>query len=760
MAPQKKWNKKPPKLQTPAEVANSGDPYSCLSSSIYFCTHLGFNNWYQEHLTKFFGEVEYVPRRRKKKKLDMGSSVHDILATSTKSNSNGRAKSSGMDRSNSSNNIIKKKQSKTSRNNNETTKGKKNSKRTRSKSPIKVPRRDVSSAPAKRSSKKRPSNHDNNNNNNYTKNNKTLSTSPVVEDKLYHSMSSTKTSKSSSNKNLQKAYGSSMKGKQISLRKTKVKAFLPEKKKPNEDAKRTINTSERKETAVNGKKMTLATTENCIKTIKLFISQNGKGDENDLINSVDEKDVVAAVRNLTSKSAAPEVTVKLAQQQLVKSLLLLLKVQTVAPWTVYSLLCLTNMTAFLLRSRTARDKYFTINIIQHMFQMIGTNTIECILQNDDNNTYALSVLKASVKLLSTITQASEGDARFEEAFKTHGGLHTLVLASQCHDVEASKLSRVMLGKFSNDELNALLLSTSLFASSSNKNDSNAIITNTLAENVTKEIEKRDALKQRHKLALSRERNVALKAHEAVEQRRKKQSEFINNVDEKSLLLRDKIKKRMEVINARKEKAEQMEKEKVQEEMQRKRQELIKKRKEIDEFQRRKREKEREKRKLKEEEELRISIEKEKKNEEMMKAWLENKKKETQKKHEEEIKKQQREHEQNLEALQLMRKQMEKILAKNKHKSKNNNKKKKSSSKSPRRKRDEVDNVRGKVGLKFKVTNVNKPSSTNSGSSFPPLQNYSFEEVDRYKDRNHRYGGGGRENKDVNRVFVPRRPTMT
>ena len=31
----------------------------------------------------------------------MGSSVHDILATSTKSNSNGRAKSSGMDRSNS-----------------------------------------------------------------------------------------------------------------------------------------------------------------------------------------------------------------------------------------------------------------------------------------------------------------------------------------------------------------------------------------------------------------------------------------------------------------------------------------------------------------------------------------------------------------------------------------------------------------------------------------------------------------------------------
>ena len=106
------------------------DPYSCLSSSIYFCTHLGFNNWYQEHLTKFFGEVEYVPRRRKKKKLDMGSSVHDILATSTKSNSNGRAKSSGMDRSNSSNNIIKKKQSKTSRNNNETTKGKKNSKRT------------------------------------------------------------------------------------------------------------------------------------------------------------------------------------------------------------------------------------------------------------------------------------------------------------------------------------------------------------------------------------------------------------------------------------------------------------------------------------------------------------------------------------------------------------------------------------------------------------------------------------------------------
>ena len=92
--------------------------------------------------------------------------------------------------------------------------------------------------------------------------------------------------------------------------------------------------------------------------------------------------------------------------------------------------------------------------------------------------------------------------------------------------------------------------------------------------------------------------------------------------------------------------------------------------------------------------------------------------------------------------------------------KNNNKKKKSSSKSPRRKRDEVDNVRGKVGLKFKVTNVNKPSSTNSGSSFPPLQNYSFEEVDRYKDRNHRYGGGGRENKDVNRVFVPHRPTMT
>lgn len=84
------------------------------------------------------------------------------------------------------------------------------------------------------------------------------------------------------------------------------------------------------------------------------------------------------------------------------------------------------------------------------------------------------------------------------------------------------------------------------------------------------------------------------------------------------------------------------------------------------------------------------------------------------------------------------------------------------SKSPRRKRDEVDNVRGKVGLKFKVTNVNKPSSTNSGSSFPPLQNYSFEEVDRYKDRNHRYGGGGggRENKDVNRVFVPHRPTMT
>ena len=26
MAPQKKWNKKPPKLQTPEEVANSGGP--------------------------------------------------------------------------------------------------------------------------------------------------------------------------------------------------------------------------------------------------------------------------------------------------------------------------------------------------------------------------------------------------------------------------------------------------------------------------------------------------------------------------------------------------------------------------------------------------------------------------------------------------------------------------------------------------------------------------------------------------------------
>merc|ERR1711991_63281 len=209
------------------------------------------------------------------------------------------------------------------------------------------------------------------------------------------------------------------------------------------------------------------------------------------------------------------------------------------------------------------------------------------------------------------SQASEGDVKFSATLKTHGGLHALVLASQSKNEQASKQARMMLGKFKIDELNALISSTSLLASSDSasyvsKNSSK--ITDILKKNVNLEIERRDFLEKRHKIALQRERRMATKAHEEVERRRKKQSEFINSVDAKSLQQRDKIKKRMEALHAQQELKEAMERKKVKQEMDTKREALIRKRREIDDQQRRERQEARDRKLMKQKEDLRLSME--------------------------------------------------------------------------------------------------------------------------------------------------------
>ena len=599
MAPQQKWNRKPPKLYTPEEVSDSGDPYSCLRTSIYFCTHRGFNNWYEEHLTKFFGEVTQVRRKKKKKALDMGSSVHDIVAAAT-SKGNGSAKNSVkkaskplIERSNSSSKVRLPKKAKRQDSSSSVNR---QSSRTRSKSPIKV-KRNVSSAPAERAYKKQP---------------KDASRKVKPRDELSFSAHPRLESSATSKSETKNAPDTMM----SKSRKKQIKEFLPEKKlklpakKEMTEARKT-NKKVQSSLPKEGKSV-LVTSESCMQKLQEFLDKYNAESIHESHNTADTRDIVIAVKVLASKCVSPEVTVRLAQQHLVKKMLQLLKLQPIAPWTVYSILCLVNMLSFLLRSSTAKNKYFTINIIQTIFQVIGATTVASMLEDSDTSD---SALKACMKLLASISQASEGDVKFSATLKTHGGLHALVLASQSKNEEASKQARLMLGKFKSDELNALISSTLLLASSDSASyisKNSSTITDLLKKNVNLELERRDFLEKRHKIALQRERRMATKAHEEIERRRKKQSEFINSVDAKSLQQRDKIKKRMEAIHAKDELKEEMERKKLKEEMDTRREALIRKRREIDDQQRRERQKARERKLMKQKEDLKLSMEKEKK----------------------------------------------------------------------------------------------------------------------------------------------------
>ena len=132
--------------------------------------------------------------------------------------------------------------------------------------------------------------------------------------------------------------------------------------------------------------------------------------------------------------------------------------------------------------------------------------------------------------------------------------------------------------------------------------------------------------------------------------------------------------------------------------------------------------------MKQKEDLKLSMEKEKKNEEMMKLWLENKKKETKKKYDLEIKAQKREHEQNLKSLQLMRKQMDDIIKKNKKAKNPAYKAKNRQSQSPRQKR-----AFAGTGLVLKANSIDKPKV----STFPQLSKFDFGDIKNYK-HNTRY----------------------
>ena len=129
----------------------------------------------------------------------------------------------------------------------------------------------------------------------------------------------------------------------------------------------------------------------------------------------------------------------------------------------------------------------------------------------------------------------QDDTEMSELFRTHGGLHILLLLSYNKNMkEVGKMARILLGRFKNTEMAALKGSANVLG---NGND---LISKIFHENLDKELEKRESLKSHQTSAFKRQRGEALKAHNLVEERRKKNLEFLKSQDEKSRELRENI----------------------------------------------------------------------------------------------------------------------------------------------------------------------------------------------------------------------------
>ena len=180
-------------------------------------------------------------------------------------------------------------------------------------------------------------------------------------------------------------------------------------------------------------------------TLKNYILQCGHdADDNyDLIDAVDKRDVTAAIGVLTNKSSPPEVAVRLAQHGMVKTMIRLLMLEDCPPWATHTLLCLNNLSAFLLRAATAKLKYLNPQIMAALFSAVGKNVQAVLLQTVERRIH--SVGKAAMQLMGTIVQASEDDREMSKTFVRHGGLHMLLLLSHHEEMkEAAKMARIML----------------------------------------------------------------------------------------------------------------------------------------------------------------------------------------------------------------------------------------------------------------------------------------------------------------------------
>ena len=683
---------KPPKLKSPSDVAESGDPYSCQRTGIYFCTHKGFNNWYGEHMAKFFGEPVLQFRRKKKKSLDVESSVKDIIAASAKPTKRlGSSESQGrLGRSKSRSD----------------SRGRKEAAQVpRSKSPTKKGNRNISSAPASRlvgkTKKKNPG---------LTENNKKKTQPPPPQQagaKAANRMVQTYPQKRVHSANAAGNVSSSRntKGKKKKLLQRATKEFLPEKKVAAKQSAKPASA------ATSGKLFN--STDNAMEVLKNYVNQNGDGDLENLMESVDKREVSAAVLTLTNKSASPEVAVRLAQAGVVRKVIKLMKLELCGPWALHALLCMNNLSAFLLRSKTARTKYFSQPIMASLLKHVGMTVVAIVLEasgRDEESAVALA--KAAVQLITTIAQASEDDTEMSELFRTHGGLHILLLLSYNKNMkEVGKMARILLGRFKNTEMAALKGSANVLG---NGND---LISKIFHENLDKELEKRESLKSHQTSAFKRQRGEALKAHNLVEERRKKNLEFLKSQDEKSRELREKIMKRVESVNEKKRVEDEAERERIALKVKQRREALVEKRKEMDCLMQEKEAREKEERKRKAKEQSRVAREKEVLNEDKVKMWLESKRNEKKKRYQDEISRQKSEHEQNLKSLQQMRKQMDDVLARarqprspRRHKTIS----RRAGSRSPR------SNSRiAKKGLKLLEGGISPPR-INGKNFFPPL----------------------------------------
>ena len=614
---------KPRKLQKPEDVANSGDPYSCQRTEIYFCNHKGFNAWYEEHMSKFFGEST-VARKPKKKSIDIESSVKDIIAAAAAPKQKPKRRNDAG--AGNKNAARTREQRQTSRSKTPT------NQRQRSKSPTKTQgsHRSVSSAPTSRATKVDP----------------------------LHQTYPSRRSNSAEFQNNGRAAQAQPSSKN---QRPPTKEFLPAMMTgnvadpPPPPSHQTGETSSAK--ASHGK--LFSPVENAMTTLKNFILQCGHdADDNyDLIDAVGTRDVTAAIGMLTNKSSTPEVAVRLAQHGMVKTLIKLLMLEDCAPWATHTLLCLNNLSAFLLRSATARLKYLNPQIMAALLSTVGKNVQAILLQAAERNIH--SVGKAAMQLMGTIVQASEDDPEMSKTFVRHGGLHMLLLISHHEDLkEAAKMARIMLGRFGDKALRSL---PSIY-------EEHPAMSALFFENLEKELEKREEFKNRHQHSLKQQRDEKLKAHVLVEERRIKTQEFLQAQDEKAKALRAKISKRMESVMEKQQKEEEFERARLEALAVEKRNSLVEKRKEIDRMQQEKEEQEKDAKRRQAREKFRVEMEKERRNEEKVKEWLEHKRSEKKKKHQEELHLQQREHEENLKALQAMRKQMDDVLARAKNRS--------------------------------------------------------------------------------------------